>query len=893
VQSGVRSDEIEASVVRPLTRGSATGLVRRRAPRPGARARFLELDGEKGYVRGVTYGTFRDRGDGFPYPDRELVEQDFAAIAATGANAVRLYTAPPRWMLDLAYEHGLKAMIDLAWETHVAFLDDRETARRIVDRVEREVASCAGHPAVLCYAVGNEIPASIVRWHGGRGVERFIERLCAAVKNVDPGGLVTYVNYPSTEYLRLPSLDLVSFNVYLESDETLASYLARLHNIAGDRPLLITELGLDSRRHGLDLQAEAVERQLRTTFASGCAGAFVFAWTDEWHRGGVDVDDWQFGLVDRNRQPKPALAAVERVFADVSPADDAETPRISVVVCSYNGETTIGRCLEALERLDYPDYEVIVVDDGSTDRTSEIASRFDFRLIRTDNRGLSCARNTGIEAATGEIVAFTDDDAWPDPDWLRHLAHAFASGDHAGIGGPNLAPDDAGLVENAVAHAPGGPVHVLVTDEIAEHIPGCNMAFRRDALEAVGGFDPQFKVAGDDVDVCWRLQEEGRTIGFAPGAVVLHRRRRTIRAYLGQQAAYGKAEALLERKWPHRYNRRGHVAWSGTVYGAPSRRRGRRIGYGTWGSNLFQSLYERGPGSLRSLPLLPEWHLLLAALATLSILGLFQPLVPWAEDLPVPVEQLLLLGAAAILLVEAFRTGIRALNRSLAGGLALRGLTIVLVVLQPAARLMGRLRYGLTPWRRRGTLVLAVPRPRRRQLWSESWRSPNERLLELERDLRSRSATVVRGGEFDRWDLQVRLGPLATSRVRMAVEEHGNGCQLIRYRIWPRWSRAVPPLLALLGLWLAGSVARHLYLGGAVAGVLCLLLVVRALLDAAAAIAVVEDAVTGRLEAEYRSDDLLEDLRVVSVHSLTRAGGWDEKAGLPVPAEAAWRARAQ
>src|SRR4029079_12716421 len=150
----------------------------------------------------------------------------------------------------------------------------------------------------------------------------------------------------------------------------------------------------------------------------------------------------------------PALAAVEEAFADVPFAEDNDCPRISVVVCSYNGEATLWRCLDALAQLDYPDYEVIVVDDGSTDRTAEIAAEFDVRLIRTDNEGLSAARNTGIEAATGEIVAFTDDDAWPDRDWLRYLAHGFACGDHVGIGGPNLVPDDAGLVENAVAHAP-------------------------------------------------------------------------------------------------------------------------------------------------------------------------------------------------------------------------------------------------------------------------------------------------------------------------------------------------------------------------------------------------------------------------------------------------------
>src|SRR5262249_20442427 len=161
------------------------------------------------------------------------------------------------------------------------------------------------------------------------------------------------------------------------------------------------ELGLDSRRHGDEVQAQVLERQLRTAYASGCAGAFVFAWTDEWHRGGTEVDDWEFGLVDQQRKPKPALAAVERAFADAPLPRGTASPRISVVVCSRNGSATIGTCLGALDRLDYPDFEVIVVDDGSTDRTAEIAASFDVRLIRTPNRGLSAARNTGLEAATG------------------------------------------------------------------------------------------------------------------------------------------------------------------------------------------------------------------------------------------------------------------------------------------------------------------------------------------------------------------------------------------------------------------------------------------------------------------------------------------------------------
>ena len=196
------------------------------------RGKFFFLGEEKFWPKGVTYGPFRPNEREEPFPAEEVVRQDFAAMLSAGINTVRTYTPPPTWFLDLAHSNGLRVMVGLAWEQHVAFLDDSATKRGIQNRTRAAIRSCNRHPAILCYAVGNEIPATIVRWHGRRSVEKFIKTLYTIVKEEDPQALVTYVNYPTTEYLQLPFLDFCCFNVYLEAEETLKAYLARLQNLA-------------------------------------------------------------------------------------------------------------------------------------------------------------------------------------------------------------------------------------------------------------------------------------------------------------------------------------------------------------------------------------------------------------------------------------------------------------------------------------------------------------------------------------------------------------------------------------------------------------------------------------------------------------------------------------
>jgi len=373
------------------------------------------------------------------------------------------------------------------------------------------------------------------------------------------------------------------------------------------------------------------------------------------------------------------------------------------------------------------------------------------------------------------------------------------------------------------------------------------MAFRAAALRAIGGFDPRFRAAGDDVDACWRIQDDGGTLGFSPAAMVWHHRRPSLRAYWRQQNGYGKAEALLEEKWPERYNRTGHLRWSGRLYNNghfAAWRRG-RIYQGVWGSAPFQSLYQPAPGLLWSLPAMPEWYLGLACLAGLSALGAL-----WAPLLVcLPLFALGLVPPLAQAVLGGRRASFHGRRLSRAEAIGMRSLTAALHAIQPLARLRGRLKHGLAPWRRRPSLRFALPVPRRLAAWSERWRDPAEWLHDLEAGLRAQGALVASGGPYDSWDLEVRHGTLGAVRLRTAVEEHGNGRQLVRLQATPRPGPVTLGLIALFS-----SLALAAAFDGAPAGSLALLAVAVAVLvaavhDCGSALATVRPALDGAAAA--------------------------------------------
>jgi glycosyltransferase involved in cell wall biosynthesis len=751
--------------------------------------KFFRLGERKFYVKGVTYGPFAPNPQGEYFAGPEQTRADFELIRQLGANVLRVYYVPPKWFLDLALEFGLRVLPDIPWNKHICFLDSDQTRREACMTVREAAGACARHPAIFALSLVNEIPPDIMRWSGAPAVAAFIDDLVNIVKSIDPNCLCTFGNFPPTEYLRPQNLDFHCFNVYLHNQKPFENYLSRLQMIADSKPLILGETGIDTLREGEETQREILAWQIETAFRSGLAGIVLYSFTDDWFRGGYQITDWTFGLTKLDRTPKPAFAEVQRLFAITPYFPLPHTPKVSVVIANYNGERTLDLCLRSLQDLNYPHYEVILVDDGSTDRSRAIAKNYpNIREIdHPANKGLSVARNTGIEAATGQIVAFTDSDCRADEDWLYYLIGDLLQSKFAGIGGHNLLPPDDSWIAASVMASPGGPAHVMLTDRLAEHIPGCNMAFYKWALDDIGGFDPVFHKAGDDVDVCWRLQQQGYEIGFSPGGFVWHYRRSTVKDYLKQQRGYGEAEALLVHRHPEYFNWFGGSQWQGRIYSQAKfgvLTRHPMIYHGWFGSGFFQTLYTPPPSFTLMLLTSFEYHVLIT-LPMIVLAAMFRSLVPTAAGV--------LLLPIAVCVAAAWQADIPYTRRRFWS----RPLVALLFFLQPIVRGWERYKGRLDAPRSRLAArenLESLARAGKEQSFDqvEYWNDKGiDRLdflnIVLER-LDQRGWPNKADSGWNNYDIEIYGSAWSHLQLLTVSEILGQGKQLLRCRLRPVWS---------------------------------------------------------------------------------------------------------
>ncbi len=231
-------------------------------------------------------------------------------------------------------------------------------------------------------------------------------------------------------------------------------------------------------------------------------------------------------------------------------------PTVSVVIPVRNAEDTLENCLKSLSELDYPKdkVEVIIADGLSTDRTREIAESYGAKIITNPGIRVVSGRNIGFEAAQGELIAFSDADCVMDKDWLKNSIKYFANETVAGLGGPNLIPQDAPAFSKAVsmlfdyAFSFGGGAPTRVYDKVIEsRAHSSNAIYRASVLRRVMPIDEDM-FEGEDVVMNQKIRRLGYKLLYVPDVVVHHYRRATPKKWWSQMYRYGLGKILMRRK---------------------------------------------------------------------------------------------------------------------------------------------------------------------------------------------------------------------------------------------------------------------------------------------------------------------------------------------------------
>ena len=260
-----------------------------------------------------------------------------------------------------------------------------------------------------------------------------------------------------------------------------------------------------------------------------------------------------------------------------SSAPPSSPPRVSVVIPVYNGEKEIGGCLRSVLDQTYPrqDYEIIVVNNASTDRTAAIVAEFPVRLVDEPKRGVANARNAALAHARGELIVFTDADCVADSKWLEELVRAYDGGSNlGGVGGYLANLDPQTPIQYYIAERSLLAQELAIEDGpySAPFVVTANALLPRQLILDAGGFDPQCRISGEDADLCWRIGDSGKRFILAPGAVVYHRHRPGVRQFCRWMYRYGIGSVYLMKKHRQRYGI-GHVffdtdhycIWTGAI----------------------------------------------------------------------------------------------------------------------------------------------------------------------------------------------------------------------------------------------------------------------------------------------------------------------------------------
>lgn len=226
---------------------------------------------------------------------------------------------------------------------------------------------------------------------------------------------------------------------------------------------------------------------------------------------------------------------------------------ISVIIPAYNSEKIIGECLTALKAQTFKDFEIIVVDDGSTDGTANEAEKLGARVIRQAHAGPAVARNLGVKECKGDIVVFTDADCIPDSRWLENVLKPFSDTKVVGVSGTYKTKNNQSLTARFTGYEVELRHERMKRFDSIDFIGTYSAAYRKSVFLKFGGFDTSFKTAsGEDSELSFKIAKAGHRLVFAPDAFVWHRHPDSIGKYLKQKFNRGYWRVMLYRKHPEK-----------------------------------------------------------------------------------------------------------------------------------------------------------------------------------------------------------------------------------------------------------------------------------------------------------------------------------------------------
>ena len=487
-----------------------------------AHAKFFSRSGHKFFLTATRldgFGTTLDLNEKLKLRRRL---EDFKAAHTTGLILTEGQSQPA---LDVVAAAGMVALVELACEP--GDLVDASRFAELVSRVAHAGNVYKSHSGLMGYLIdcplkpdtAPESPCPLAV----KTVRRRLGTLVRILKEHAPNALVAIKHRPATLGPLLAEEDFFYCSTAEAEKCEPWPWIQSLHRLAGQRPVVIEFAQPSSRQ----------DQAVAEAFGAGAAGVVAPSVPAPPSR------DW-LGI----RMLRPAETMPFASLDSAGPPQPSSCPLVSVVVCVREGERTLERCLQSLSQLAYPSFEVVIVAEGGSASVSGAVAPFpQFRVIGQSNQGLGAARNAGVKAARGEIVAFVDPEFAVDPDWLTFMVRALQEGQLDACCGPACVPPETARLAACVAAARPS----LLSTGFGAAMARSNLVFTKDALQRVGGFERKYRGFDADVDLCRRLERTGVKLGHSPVALVWNLRSNPLRKFLSRQGSYGRVDARLGR----------------------------------------------------------------------------------------------------------------------------------------------------------------------------------------------------------------------------------------------------------------------------------------------------------------------------------------------------------